>query len=81
MTVKYAPIDRLEKLQKRAQIARNLNSASVEIGIDDFEWVLGFAKVRFLPAILNEDLPHYCGDCGARLDIVRPGKWQCPNCE
>lgn len=24
---------------------------------------------------------HYCMRCGGELDIVRPGKWQCPNCE
>lgn len=24
---------------------------------------------------------HICGRCGAELDAVRPGKWQCPNCE
>jgi len=22
-----------------------------------------------------------CGKCGAKLQIVRPGKWQCPQCE
>lgn len=24
---------------------------------------------------------HHCGDCGTELQIVRPGKWQCPECE
>jgi hypothetical protein len=25
---------------------------------------------------------HHCPDCGAKLQIVRPGSWQCPNsCE
>jgi len=28
-----------------------------------------------------DDTIHRCGDCGAELDIVRPGKWQCPRCE
>ena len=23
---------------------------------------------------------HTCGDCGSKLDRVRPGKWQCPAC-
>lgn len=27
------------------------------------------------------DIPHYCGACGSRLQVVRPGKWQCPKCE
>lgn len=28
------------------------------------------------------DVPPTCGDCGATLQAVRPGKWQCPNsCE
>ena len=33
--------------------------------------------------ICEDDLPHhhYCGDCGTLLQIVRPGKWQCPECE
>lgn len=28
----------------------------------------------------EEDLKHICGECGAELEIVRPGKYQCPNC-
>lgn len=27
-----------------------------------------------------DDLPHTCGECGEKLQIVRPGKYQC-NCE
>jgi hypothetical protein len=27
------------------------------------------------------DLIAYCQDCGEQLQAVRPGKWQCPNCE
>jgi hypothetical protein len=22
-----------------------------------------------------------CGDCGAAMELVRPGKWQCNSCE
>ena len=29
----------------------------------------------------DDDLDHYCGDCGRKMQIVRPGKWQCPICE
>lgn len=29
----------------------------------------------------DDDLPHYCGDCGHKLQLVRPGKWQCDHCE
>jgi hypothetical protein len=29
----------------------------------------------------EEDALHTCGDCGAELQIVRPGKYQCVNCE
>jgi hypothetical protein len=29
----------------------------------------------------EEDALHICGDCGAELQIVRPGKYQCVNCE
>jgi hypothetical protein len=30
----------------------------------------------------DEDMIHTCGTCGATLQIVRPGAWQCPNsCE
>ncbi len=29
----------------------------------------------------DEGALHTCGKCGAELQIVRPGKWQCPNCE
>jgi hypothetical protein len=29
----------------------------------------------------EEDLPHHCLACGSLLDLVRPGKWQCPTCE
>ena len=29
----------------------------------------------------DEDLQHTCGDCGAGLTQVRPGKWQCDVCE
>jgi len=29
----------------------------------------------------EDDLDHYCGDCGRKMQIVRPGKWQCPICE
>lgn len=28
-----------------------------------------------------EQTPTLCGDCGAQMQIVRPGKWQCPDCE
>ena len=40
-----------------------------------FEIVVG------TPAIYEEDPQHFCGTCGAELEIVRPGKYQCPNCE
>lgn len=30
---------------------------------------------------LGEDEIHTCGTCGKRMDIVRPGKWQCPECD
>lgn len=30
---------------------------------------------------LEEDCIHTCGDCGAELQIVRPGKYQCVRCE
>jgi hypothetical protein len=29
----------------------------------------------------EDDMTHTCGDCGEKLQIVRPGKYQCPNCE
>jgi hypothetical protein len=28
-----------------------------------------------------ERIPQMCGDCGTRMQIVRPGKWQCLKCE
>ena len=28
----------------------------------------------------DEDIA-FCGSCGAKLEIVRPGKYQCPSCE
>jgi hypothetical protein len=28
----------------------------------------------------EDDLYHYCGKCNSKLQIVRPGKWQCPKC-
>lgn len=31
--------------------------------------------------LYEEDLLHNCTSCGAELEIVRPGKYQCPNCE
>jgi len=31
--------------------------------------------------LANEDPLHTCGDCGAELTQVRPGKWQCDVCE
>lgn len=29
----------------------------------------------------EEDIPCFCGDCGEELQLVRPGKHQCVNCE
>jgi len=31
--------------------------------------------------IYEDDLTHFCGQCGTPLQHVRPGKWQCPECE
>lgn len=31
--------------------------------------------------LYEEDLLHICGVCGEEMDIVRPGKYQCPNCD
>jgi len=31
--------------------------------------------------VYEDDMIHHCGQCGALLQIVRPGKWQCPGCE
>lgn len=31
--------------------------------------------------IAEEDLTHLCTTCGTTLEAVRPGKYQCPNCE
>lgn len=31
--------------------------------------------------IAEEDLVHLCATCGGPLEAVRPGKYQCPNCE
>lgn len=31
--------------------------------------------------IYEDELEHHCGQCGRMLEIVRPGKWQCPDCE
>jgi hypothetical protein len=28
----------------------------------------------------NDNEPGHCGNCGSWLDVVRPGKWQCPAC-
>ena len=28
----------------------------------------------------EDDLYHYCGKCNSKMQIVRPGKWQCPQC-
>jgi predicted RNA-binding Zn-ribbon protein involved in translation (DUF1610 family) len=47
--------------------------------------VCRFCGARFknssLPEpIYDEDLLRACGDCGAELQIVRPGKYQCPKC-
>jgi len=27
------------------------------------------------------DAPQFCARCGLLKDIVRPGKWQCPECD
>lgn len=84
MATKVKPLERLEKLRKRAQIARDVHTNPVEISVNDLEWLLGFAVASLGVGedVTNmDDLPHYCGDCGSRLDIVRPGKWQCPQCE
>ena len=35
----------------------------------DDSWIHGYV-----------DPVHRCGDCGSELQIVRPGKYQCPNC-
>jgi hypothetical protein len=45
--------------------------------------VMLWAAIRKSQAtiVYEEDLLHTCGDCGAELEIVRPGKYQCPNCE
>lgn len=32
-------------------------------------------------AVFEEDLVHTCGRCGSTMDIIRPGKWQCPQCD
>lgn len=34
-----------------------------------------------LETLYEEDLVHTCETCGAILEIVRPGKYQCPKCE
>ena len=31
--------------------------------------------------VAEEDLVHLCATCGGKLEAVRPGKFQCPNCE
>lgn len=84
MATKVKPLERLEKLRKRAQVARDVNTNPVEVSVSDLEWLLGFATAILIvddDADDDEGMIHICGDCGARLDIVRPGKWQCPNCE
>lgn len=36
---------------------------------------------RTIAELADEDLLHYCTNCSTPLQAVRPGKWQCPNCE
>lgn len=31
--------------------------------------------------IHEDDLDSFCSQCGSKLEIVRPGKYQCPKCE
>ena len=50
-----------------------------------FYWVFWLVKnlTRCYPSppYLEDELDHYCGECGHHLQLVRPGKWQCPRCE
>ena len=45
--------------------------------------ILGWLQERLTgtDVIYEDDLPHYCGDCGTELQHVRPGKWQCDVCQ
>lgn len=42
---------------------------------------LGLYKKLFCMFSKQAPTYHICGKCGAELQIVRPGKYQCPNCE
>lgn len=45
-------------------------------GSAPFVWA-GSISDGYIP---EDELIHTCGDCGATLQIVRPGKYQCPKC-
>jgi len=37
---------------------------------------------NYQPEVIDlDDLEWRCGECESILEQVRPGKWQCPNCE
>lgn len=41
----------------------------------------GECSFSFTDAYYEDDLRHCCLECGGEMQIVRPGKWQCPKCE
>ena len=36
---------------------------------------------NFLYAIEDDTALVFCGNCNQLMQLVRPGKWQCPECE
>lgn len=40
-----------------------------------------YASATFVGASEELEVEVRCGKCGAPMEAVRPGKWQCPKCE
>jgi DNA (cytosine-5)-methyltransferase 1 len=48
------------------------------VAVPVVEWIA--KRIPDNTIVYESDLLHTCGDCGAELQIVRPGKYQCPKC-
>jgi hypothetical protein len=70
------------RLLSRIRLIDTMEKSGWEIAFNnkDYEWPI-ISRMPDGEPIYLQDINHYCGECYSKMQIVRPGKWQCPNCE
>jgi len=67
--------------KRAAKLNRQACLSSLLPGVNRIWHKRGWFYRRPVKVVYEDDLVHFCGQCGRPMEIVRPGKWQCSHCE